>query len=67
MTRYQLLKSNEYVEVNTECIIRSRKSVKIMRKEMNEFIISLRRELLDSNPTPPKTLIRPGTEPHQYA
>lgn len=47
MTRRELITSNEYIEATTEVIIVSGKSVKEMRKEMNDFFIGLRDELLE--------------------
>jgi hypothetical protein len=48
MTRLEFITSDEYVTATTECIIRSGLSVKAMRKEMDEFIIKLRDELLST-------------------
>ena len=47
MTREELIKSDAYIEVNVECIVVSKKSVKKMREELNEFFIKLRNELLN--------------------
>jgi hypothetical protein len=46
MTRWELITSDDYVIASTECIIRSGLSVKAMRKEMDDFIIGLKKELL---------------------
>lgn len=52
MTREELIKSNEYITANVECIVVSGKPVGKMREEINEFFIVLRNELLEEKGSP---------------
>jgi len=46
MKRWELVTSNEYFETYVECIVVSRKPIRIIRKELNKFIERYRDELL---------------------
>jgi hypothetical protein len=46
MTREELILSDEYLQVNIDCIVVSKKSVKKIREELMEFMINYRSELL---------------------
>jgi len=46
MKRWELVTSDEWIKVTTECIVRSGRGVKEMRNELNEFFIKNRDELL---------------------
>lgn len=46
MTREKLIKSDEYLIATVECIVVSRKSVRKMRHELNEFFLNWKAELL---------------------
>lgn len=45
-TRWEFIQCDEYIEVPIECIVRSGRSVKQMRKELNKEFKKLRDELL---------------------
>jgi hypothetical protein len=46
MTREELITSDGYIKAISECIIRSGRSVKQMRKEMDEYLFNLRDEYI---------------------
>lgn len=48
MKRIDLIKSDEWIIATNECIVRSGRSVKEMRKELDDFYIKLRNELLSN-------------------
>lgn len=47
MTRWELITSDEYISATVECIVVSKKSIIETRKELTEFFIDLRNELLN--------------------
>ena len=49
MDRWTLITSDEWVTESTECIVKSKKTVKETRKELNDFFITYRNELLHGN------------------
>jgi hypothetical protein len=54
MTREEFIKTDEYITATVECIVRSGKPVKEIRKELNEFFIEYRNELLSLHDTKEK-------------
>lgn len=55
MTRWELINSDEYITVTVECIVVSRKSIRKMRDELNDFFLQYRNEILHGNKLPLKT------------
>ena len=49
MKRWDLITSDEYPITNIECIVVSKKSILEIRKELNDFVIKYRNELLHGN------------------
>lgn len=49
MERWELITSGEYIIATTECIVVSKKKVSEMRKELNDFFMKYRDELLHGN------------------
>lgn len=49
MKRWDLITSDEWVKANTECIVVSKKKVSEIRKELNDFFLKYRDELLHGN------------------
>lgn len=49
MTREQLILSDAYIEATIECIAQSRIPIRLIRKELSDFFIKYRKELLELN------------------
>ena len=49
MKRWDLITSDEWVKTTTECIVVSKKKVSQIRKELNDFFIKYKDELLHGN------------------
>ena len=49
MGRWELVTSDEWIIATTECIVVSKKKVSEIRKELNDFFLQYRDELLHGN------------------